>query len=130
LGRAAHGETVTRARLDDRRTIRRDGVPLHIEHLMLGPATFESAMALGDGRAFATIVLTGPGAEDAGAAVHPCDPVATGVRQETSGWDGRLIVRCMSPDPAALRRVVISAIVALRGADIPRVWQSDRSAEP
>jgi urease accessory protein len=125
LGRAAHGETIARARLDDLRTIRRDGVPVVIEHLTLTPDTFVDAMALGDARALSTLVFVEQGAQDAGAALNRCNAASSGVRLETSGWDGRLIVRLMSPDPAALRRVLISAIVALRGAEIPRVWQSD-----
>ena len=125
LGREAHGETLARARLDDRRTIRRGGVPLQVEHLALDAASLADPGALGGARALSTVVLAARGAEDAGAALRGIDAAARGVRLAASGWDGRLVIRMASARPAPLRRVLISVIVALRGAPVPRVWQAD-----
>ncbi|SDZ31634.1 urease accessory protein [Jannaschia faecimaris] len=124
LGRPAHGEIVTTARLDDLRTIRRDGALFHQEHLSLGPETLSDPVALGGVRALATLVLAAPGAGDALSAIRAL-PSTGGVRQAASAWDGRLVVRLMARDPAPLRRALMSAIVTLRGTPMPRVWQSD-----
>ena len=124
LGRTAHGETVRAGRLDDLRRVRRDGIPLHDEHLTLCPEALSEAATLGDARALATLVYIAPDAADALASVRALTAPA-GVRLAASAWDGRLVVRLTARAPAPLRRVLISAIVTLRGRAIPRVWQSD-----
>ncbi len=94
------------------------------EHLALGPDALGDRAALGDARAFATLVLA---AADAGDALAPMRalPSIDGVRRAVSAWDGRLVMRFMARDPAPLRRALICAIVALRGFPMPRVWQSE-----
>ncbi|TFL18558.1 urease accessory protein UreD [Jannaschia formosa] len=120
LGRAAHGETVARARLDDLRSIRRGGRLVHEEHLALDPATLGDAMARGGFRGFATLTYLAPDAADR------LDPLraALGADGHASAWDGRLVARLIG-DAAPLRRALIRAIVILRGRPVPRVWQSD-----
>ena len=125
LGRAAHGETVAAARLDDRRTVTCDGRLVHEEHLALGLDALADPAARGDARAFATLVLVARGAEDALAALRAALPTDGAVRASASGWDGRLVARFMSSDAAPLRRALVSAIVTLRGSPMPRVWQHD-----
>ncbi|PWJ20472.1 urease accessory protein [Jannaschia seohaensis] len=120
LGRAAHGETVTRARLDDLRSIRREGRLIHQEHLCLGPETLADPMARGAHRAFATLIYLAPDAADRLENVRS----ALGADGYASAWDGRLVAR-LAGSPAPLRRALIRAIVSLRGRPIPRVWQSD-----
>ncbi|MGB3407460.1 MAG: urease accessory protein UreD [Jannaschia sp.] len=121
LGRAAHGETVTRARLDDLRTVWRDGRLLHQEHLEIGQAALADAATIGDMRAVATLTFLARGAEDA------IGPLREALGQDgyASGWDGRLVARLAAPTAAPLRRALIRAIVCLRGSPVPRVWQSD-----
>lgn len=121
LGRAAHGETVARARLDDIRSIRREGRPVHQEHLALDPDAFADPMALGPHRALATLTFLAPGAADALGPVRD----ALGSEGHASAWDGRLVARLAAPAAAPLRRALIRAIVALRGRPMPRVWQTD-----
>ena len=125
LGRAAHGETVARARLDDRRTIRRGGALLHAEHLALGPDAFADPAALGGMRAFATLVLAAPGCADALAPLRAVLPADGPVAAAAGAWDGRLVARLHAPHAAPLRRALVRAIVALRGAPMPRAWQCD-----
>lgn len=124
LGRPAHGEVVATARIDDLRRIRRAGELLHEEHLSLGPDALTDPAALGGARALATLVVISPQVDAAVAAVRALAPT-DGVRQAASAWDGRLVLRLMARDPAPLRRALMSAIVALRGVAMPRVWQSD-----
>lgn len=121
LGRAAHGETVTRARLSDLRRVRVGGVLLHEEHLAIGPEALADAAALGGMRAFATLTLFGPGAMDA----LPTLRAALRDEGHASAWDGRLVARLVARDAAPLRRALIRAIVALRDRPMPRVWQCD-----
>ncbi len=145
LGRAAHGEVVARARLDDRRSIRRGGRLVHEEHLALGPDVLADPAALGGARAFATLVFAAQGAEDSLGLVrarlaeiganHENVPAPVIAPQNTpidrncciaaSAWDGRLVVRFAAREAAPLRRALISVIVTLRGVPMPRVWQVD-----
>ena len=121
LGRAAHGETVTAARLDDRRTIRRGGHLLHEEHVALDAAALAHPATMAGARAFATILFTAPGCADALGPLRE----ALGDDGAASAWDGRLVARMVHPTAQTLRRALIRAIVALRRAPMPRVWQDD-----
>ena len=126
LGRAAHGETVARARLGDLRTIRRGGRLVHEEHLALGPEALADPAALGANRAFATLTFLAPGCADALGPVR----AALGADGHASAWDGRLVARLMAPAAAPLRRALIRAIVAIRGRPMPRVWQAEQEGPP
>ena len=64
LGRAAMGEVPACARLEDRRTVRRDGRLVHREHLSVAPQALADVHALAGTRALATLVLVSPGAAD------------------------------------------------------------------
>ncbi len=47
-----------------------------------------------------------------------------GVRAAASALPGRLVLRALSDDALALRRLVLRALSVLRGgAAFPRVWQ-------
>jgi urease accessory protein len=121
LGRAAHGETVARARLDDLRRIERGGRLVHEEHLALDAAALADPATLGRNRAFATLTFLAPGCADALGPVR----AALGPEGRASAWDGRLVARLAAPAAAPLRRALIRAIVALRGRPMPRVWQAE-----
>ncbi len=125
LGRAAHGETVARARLDDRRVIRRGGALLHDDHVAIGPDALADPAALGGMRAFATLVLAAPGCADALGPLRDALPAGGPVVAAAGAWDGRLVARLHAPDGAPLRRALVRAIVVLRGAPMPRVWQCE-----
>ena len=125
LGRAAHGETIRRARLDDLRDIRRAGIPLHVEHLAMDANALADPGTTGGARAFATLVLATDGAADALSPLRAAIDGADGVRAAASAWDGRLVARLLAADAAPLRRALIRAIVAVRGTPMPRVWQCD-----
>ena len=126
LGRAAMGETVTQMTFRDRREIRRAGQPVLIEPLLFDTATRARAgngAILGGARAFATLVLCVPGAEDAVGAARAAlnEP---GVEGAASGYDGKCVVRLLAADGWPLRRQILKLMGALRrGAAPPRVWQ-------
>jgi urease accessory protein len=125
LGRAAMGESVRRADLRDVRTVRRDGRPVFVEPLALGPAILAAAAEpalLRGARAFATVALVARGAEDAVAPVRRVldEP---GVEAAASGWDGRCVVRVLGPDGWPVRRQVARVLAVLRDRPLPRVWQ-------
>ncbi|WP_238941578.1 urease accessory protein UreD [Jannaschia sp. Os4] len=124
LGRAAMGEAVARARLDDRRRVARGGPPLHDDHLALDAATLADPAALGDSAALASLVLAAPNAADA---VGPLRRLldSQAVRAACGAWDGRLVLRLAASAAQPLRRALVSAIVTLRGRPVPRVWQDD-----
>ncbi|MEM7644769.1 MAG: urease accessory protein UreD [Pseudomonadota bacterium] len=121
LGRAAHGETVRHLAFEDIRTIRRQGRPIHQEHLVLDGATLLDRQALGAHRAFATLVWIDPEAEAALDRLRG----ALGPDGRASAWDGRLVARLAAPRPETLRRALIRAINTLRGVAMPRVWQCE-----
>ncbi|MBL4917107.1 urease accessory protein UreD [Szabonella alba] len=125
LGRHAMGETITSARLDDRREIRRAGRPIWIDPLRLDPDSLgrtTSPALLGPGRAFATLVLVAPGAADA---LGPLRATLTvpGVEAAATAFEGRLVLRVLARDGLPLRRQIARAVACLRPGPLPRVWQ-------
>jgi urease accessory protein len=124
LGRHAMGESLSRARLTDRRMVTRDGRPIWAETLQITPDFLATANAalLGDARAFAVIAWIAPQAEDAlaplrAALTHPdCQAAA-------SAWDGKCIARILARDSWPLKQQIATALAALRQGPLPRVWQ-------
>lgn len=121
LGRAAMGETVETLDLVDRRIITRDGTPVFIDPFRLTGEDIAqtTAAGLGAATALATIILISPDAEDRLAQLRRELPQCA----VASAWDGKLVVRAMSPDPYRLRRTIAALLKHLRGTDLPRVWQ-------
>lgn len=121
LGRAAMGETVATLDLVDRRIVTRSGRPLMVEPLRLSGQDLarRDPAGLGTATALASIALVGPGAENALPALRRAFPHET-----ASAWDGRLVVRALSPDAHALRRRVAALLEHLGGGPLPRVWQN------
>ncbi|QCO57704.1 urease accessory protein UreD (plasmid) [Pseudorhodobacter turbinis] len=122
LGRAAMGETLHHAGLQDHRIIRRKGRPLWAEGLRLNAdvlADRSAALLRGD-RAFAVVCLIAQGAEDA---VGPLR-AALGAGAAVSGWDGRCVLRISAADGWPMRQQLARVLKILTGRALPRVWQS------
>ena len=122
LGRAAMGEVLHDIDLTDWREVRRAGQPVFLEPLRLTPQTLTAGpAALGTFRAFATIALIAPGAEDM------LDPVRRalpeGMMAAASAWDGKCVVRLMAADAMPLKATMARILNAIRGKPLPRVWQ-------
>lgn len=126
LGRAAMGEVVENLQFSDNRRIERGGKPVFFEPFLLNSnilAKGQRSALLGPARAFATLVLCAPGAEDA---VVPARAALgePGVEAAASGFDGKCVVRMLAGDGWPLRRQILKLMDVLRrGAAPPRVWQ-------
>nr|WP_038147788.1 urease accessory protein UreD [Thioclava atlantica] len=126
LGRIAMGERVRDLQFLDMRRIERVGRPVFIEPFALGSellAKGARGAILGEARAFATLVLCAPGAEDA---VDPVRAVLDepGVEGAASGFDGKCVIRLLAEESWPMRRQILRLMETLRrGQQAPRVWQ-------
>ena len=123
LGRPAMGEVVRQLMLRDTRMIRRDGVAVLQEPLVLTADSLVAGSAvLGDARAFASLVMLGQGTDAALIAARGVldEP---GVDAAASAWDGKLSVRMMAVDGWPLRQQIRRVLDAIRPLPLPRVWQ-------
>ena len=124
LGRTAMGEELRDIHFMDQWQIRRGGRLVFADGsrilgdsvgIMGGGATGNRA------RAFATIVLVEPGVQSRLEPVRALladQPVEAG----TSVWNDMLVARMVSADSQELRLSLMMLIKALRGVDMPRVW--------
>lgn len=121
LGRAAMGERVVTLDVIDRRIVTRAGASLLVDPLRVTDSDLSGGdpAGLGAAKALATVILVAPDVQDRLAALRRILP-DTAV---ASAWNGKLVVRAMSPDPYRLRRDVAAVLKHLRGVDLPRVWQ-------
>jgi len=124
LGRAAMGEVVRSLTFTDRRVIRQEGRLRLLEPLSLDDQALTAGMAVLDGaRAFASLVLIDPAAEDA---LVPLRRVLDepGVSAAASAFDGKLMCRILAADGWPMRRQIVRALSVLRrNQPLPRVWQ-------
>ncbi|MFM2351018.1 MAG: hypothetical protein RIR04_1984 [Pseudomonadota bacterium] len=126
LGRAAMGETLTDARLNDHRMIRRAGRPVWSETFLLDDAVLsrrDSPAVLAGAQALGLVALVAQGAEDAAEPLLALPSVA-GAQLSASGWDGRCLVRVLAPDGLTLRKQMAQIIMTLSERPLPRVWLS------
>lgn len=126
LGRTARGERLRTGRLADTWRLRRGGRLVLAEALRLDGAVADlldrPAIAAGAG-ALATLVVAAPDAEarlDAAREILAEAPCEAGL----SAWNGILVARFLAPDAARLRAAAVPLIEGLRGAPMPRVWQT------
>ncbi len=125
LGRAAMGEVVTHLDFRDLRDIRRDGVPVLMEPLRLTTETLtrrHSTAGLKGAAAIATVALIAPDAPALVPRLLPLASAVDGVQAAVSGWDGKLVLRALSPSATPLRRWLRAALTDLRRKPLPRVW--------
>lgn len=121
--RPAMGEGVRHVAFRDTRTIRRVGVPVMTEPLMLTDAALLAGSAVLSGaRAFASLVMFGAGVETA--LTHARAVLdEPGVDAAASVWDGKVSVRMMAVDGWPLRQQISRLLSAIRPGPLPRVWQ-------
>lgn len=126
LGRAAMGEVLTAAHLNDARMIRRGGRPVWAETARIDAAVLarrQSPALLDGANALGVVALVAQGAEDAAAPLLAL-PEVPGARWAVSGWDGRCLVRILAADGLTLRKTMAHIINTLSGRPLPRVWLS------
>lgn len=124
LGRAAMGETLETLDFADWRQVTRDGVPVLVEPLRLTSETLRARTnpaLLGDATALATIALMTPNAPDLLNRLPELSQSGA-VTAAASAWDGKLVVRAMSPQAHLLRCYLADTLTHLRAAPLPRVW--------
>ncbi|WP_316013067.1 urease accessory protein UreD [Roseobacter sp. HKCCA0434] len=123
LGRAAMGERLRAAHFTDSWRIRRDGKLVQAEALRLsGPLSgaLDGSATLGGIRAFATIILSAPGAMDRLEEMRRLAP--EGVTVGSSAWNGQLVLRLHAGDHRPLKAALMEILTRLRGHALPRVW--------
>lgn len=124
LGRAASGETVDDCRLIDRWRVRRGGrlifadtlrIDGHAGAILAGAATGKGATAV------ATVLVVSPDVE---ARLDGARDLLDGFDGEAgaSAFDGMMVIRLAHGSARALRDRLISLLVHIREADLPRVW--------
>ncbi|MDP3408259.1 urease accessory protein UreD [Bosea sp. (in: a-proteobacteria)] len=129
FGRSAMGETMQRGALRDRWRIRRGGKLVFAEDVRLEGAIAErlARPAIGAGaRAAATIVAAGP---DLAERLEQIRALAAGELQGAVEIGAGivsdlLLIRLLSPDAQALRRVLVTLLRHLTGRALPRTWST------
>ena len=134
FGRSAMGETMLRGALRDRWRIRREGKLIFADDLRLEGAVSETLarQAVGAGaRAGATIVvagqdLAGHDLPDRLEQVRACGDEASARTVELGAGivSDLLVIRLLSPDAQALRRVLVTLLGHLTGRALPRTWST------
>ena len=122
FGRLARGEEVRGGMFADRWEVRRDGRLLFADRLRIGgdmAGTLDRMAVAGGGRAMASVVLAGSGAEAHLAAVRGMLPRTGGASLIE---DSLLLVRMLAPDGFTLRQALLPIIQRLAGGPLPRVW--------
>jgi urease accessory protein len=124
FGRVAREERLNCGFFRDRWRVRREGELVLAEDLRLeGKITDLLARAAtgGGARAVATLVHVSPNAE---ARLKLVRRTLAGARSEcgASAWNGLLVARFASADPAAVRADAMRAVIRLLRAPLPRVW--------
>ena len=129
FGRSAMGESMQRGALRDRWRIRREGRLVFAEDVRLEGAIAETLgrSAIGAGaRAAATILVAGGDLADRLEQVRAlAEEAQAGTVELGAGLVGDLlIVRLLSPDAQALRRVLVTLLRHLTGRALPRTWST------
>jgi urease accessory protein len=123
IGRKAMGEIVETGLFRDRWRIRRGGRLVHAEDVCLSGdlgTLIAKAPVLGGNQAFATLLYVGRRAEQLLSRLRGLFGEApAGV----SLWNGKLVIRLVTPEGYDLRKILIPAISLLRnGEPAPKVW--------
>ena len=129
FGRSAMGESVQRGALRDRWRIRREGRLVFAEDVRLEGAIAEALgrSAIGAGaRAAATILVAGGDLAERLEQVRAlAEEAQAGAVELGAGLvSDLLIVRLLSPDAQALRRVLVTLLRHLTGRALPRTWST------
>ena len=126
FGRMASGELHLEGSLRDRWRIRRNRQLVFAEDMRIEgdiTGTLDRPAVGGRSRATAVFLHVAPDAEARieeirqALADAPCDWGA-------SAWNGMAVVRLLSPSPEHLRAAIVMLLLAVRGREWPRVWQT------
>jgi len=124
LGRVARGETMTSGLFRDRWRVRRDGRLVFADDVRLegDVASVMQEPATGNGAtAIATLLYVAPDAERKLVTVRAALAKAES-ECGASAWNGLLVARFVSRDPAHVRRDAARALEKLTRTALPRIW--------
>lgn len=126
FGRTAMGERLTSCHFSDMWRIYLDGNLIHAEATRLSGEAEEvmQRKATADGAvAMATVLYVAPDAEARLEQARGLLDTSEGVLAAASAWDGKLVLRFLADDAAAMRRDLMRFLTRFRNTDLPRVWQ-------
>jgi len=126
FGRRAMGESRISGFVCDSWRIRRDGKLIFAEEFRLDgdlASVLDRPACGGGARACATLLYVAPGAESRLEALRAALLSQPGCEAGASAWDGMLTARLTASAPEDLRAALRTAMLFLRGAGVPRVWQ-------
>ena len=119
LGREAMGESVAHARLSDRWRIRQSGKLIFADDVRFDGPPPASAATLKTARAFATVLLVSPHAEEMVEKLR----AVIGENGAASAWSGKIVARLVARDGFELRKSLIPALgLMMGGAAMPKTW--------
>lgn len=126
FGRSAMGERLTRCHFTDMWRIYQGDRLIHaeaarmdgdVQDIMLGRATAGGALAM------ATVLYVAPDAEARLEQARGLLQASSGATAAASAWGGKLVLRWLADDAAALRRDLMRFLTGFRATSLPRVWQ-------
>lgn len=126
FGRTAMGERLTACHFTDTWRVYREGKLVHaeatrldgeVERMMRRKATTGGAVAM------ATVLYIAPGAEARLEQARSLLDTGDGVTAAASAWGGRLVLRWLAQDAAAMRCDLMRFLTGFRATSLPRVWQ-------
>ena len=128
FGRKAMGEAVRSGIFRDRWRVRVEGRLIHAEDFSIGPdiaGEMVRAAVAGEARAFATLLLVGPDAEDRLVPARRIIADNGGASTWSVGQTGKLLARVVARDGYTLRKTLTPLIGLLNpGAGLPKIWST------
>jgi urease accessory protein len=123
FGRSAMGEAVEQGHFTDRWRIRRDGKLIFAETARLDGEIAQSLSrrAITKGGVAVANVVKYPGTDADVAAIRAAADNFSG-EVGASVWNGLAVARFVASDGAALRRDLLTVLMALRAGPLPRLW--------
>ena len=126
FGRTAMGERLTSGHFSDMWWVYRGEKLIHAEATRLdGDLTdmMQRKATAGGAVAMATVLFVAPDAEARLEQARSLLDASAGVTAAASAWGGKLVLRFLAGDAAAMRRDLMRFLTRFRNTDLPRVWQ-------
>ncbi|MQQ10205.1 urease accessory protein UreD [Epibacterium sp. SM1979] len=123
FGRTAMGETVHNARLWDRIALRRNGVPIYLDGLEMGPdiqAELNRPAVAGGGCAMASVVFVSPTVE---ALIDPLRELLPETGGASLLGEDVMALRIVARDGFQLRKSLVPILDMLTEHSLPRSWR-------
>ena len=126
FGRTAMGERLTSGHFTDMWRVYQDEKLIHAEATRLdGDLTDmrQRRATAGGALAMATVLYVAPDAEARLEQARSLLSDSAGVTAAASAWGGKMVLRFLAGDAAAMRRDLMRFLTLFRNTDLPRVWQ-------